>query len=79
MVEWSCFASSIGGLTEDDFMVRRLSQSAESKAVMDLSRKDSLRDVKIVVCYTLELIMKICAKVFQSTLSYHMNKLFERD
>ncbi len=51
------------GLTDDEFKVRRLSQSADSKAVMDLSRKDSLRDVEIVVYYTLELVMKICAKV----------------
>lgn len=57
------FSCNKTGISEEDFQIKRLTQNANAKAVVDLTRKESLRDVVILVYYTLELVMKICAKV----------------
>ncbi len=49
--------------TDETFTKVKSTQDAHSKAILDLSRKETLRDAEIVVLFTVELLSKICDKV----------------
>jgi hypothetical protein len=52
-----------GNITEEAYARIKNTQEAHSKSLIDLSRKETLRDAEIIVLFTVELLSKICDRV----------------